>query len=197
MYDVIGSSTSRAFRVMWLLEELGQPYNYIPEAPQSEMVRGLNPSGKIPILRDGDATITDSTAILTYLADKHGALTYPAGTPERAQQDSFTQTVLDEIETQLWVASRHSFILPKERRVPEVKPTLMWEYERNMKLMMARCKGPYLMGEMFTIPDIILTHCATWAKAVGFPTDNEDLLAYIKTTRARPGFQSLMAKIKK
>lgn len=197
MYDVIGSSTSRAFRVMWLLEELGQPYNYIPEAPQSEMVRGLNPSGKIPILRDSDATITDSTAILTYLADKHGALTYPAGTAERAQQDSFTQTLLDEIETQLWVASRHSFILPKDKRVPEVKPTLMWEYERNMKLMMARCKGPYLMGEMFTIPDIILTHCATWAKAAGFPTDNEDLLAYIKTTRARPGFQSLMAKIKK
>lgn len=197
MYDVIGSSTSRAFRVMWLLEELGQPYTYIPEQPQSEMVRGLNPSGKIPILRDGDTTITDSTAILTYLADKHGALTYPAGTPERARQDSFTQTLLDEIETQLWVASRHSFILPKEKRVPEVKPTLMWEYERNMELMMARCKGPYLMGEMFTIPDIILTHCATWAKAAGFPTDNADLLAYIKTTRTRPGFQSLMAKIKK
>ena len=197
MYDVIGSSTSRAFRVMWLLEELGQPYTYIPELPQSDAVRALNPSGKIPILRDGDTVITDSTAILTYLADKHGALTFPAGSPERAQQDSVTQTFLDEIESQLWVASRHSFILPKEKRVPEIKPTLMWEYERNMALMMNRCKGPYLMGEMFTIPDIILTHCATWAKAAGFPTDNADLLAYIKTTRARPAFGALVEKTRK
>ncbi len=196
MYDVIGSSTSRALRVMWLLEELGQPYTYIPEQPQSEAVRAVNPSGKIPILRDGDDVITDSTAILSYLADKHGALTYPAGTPERAHQDSLTHLILDEIEGPLWTASRHSFILPKERRVPEVKESLAWEFSRNMKTVLGRKRGTYLMGEMFTLPDIILTHCATWAKFAKFPTDNEDLVAYIKTTRARPAFQALMEKVK-
>ncbi|MCP4820743.1 MAG: glutathione S-transferase family protein [Shimia sp.] len=196
MYDVIGSSTSRALRVMWLLEELGQPYTYIPEQPQSEAVRAVNPSGKIPILRDGDDVITDSTAILSYLADKHGALTYPAGTPERAHQDSLTHLILDEIEGPLWTASRHSFILPKERRVPEVKESLAWEFSRNMKTVLGRKRGTYLMGEMFTLPDIILTHCATWAKFAKFPTDNEDLVAYIKTTRARPAFQALMEKLK-
>ncbi len=196
MYDVIGSSTSRALRVMWLLEELGQPYTYIPEQPQSEAVRAVNPSGKIPVLRDGDDVITDSTAILTYLADKHGAVTYPAGTPERAHQDSLTHLILDEIEGPLWTASRHSFILPKERRVPEVKESLAWEFSRNMKTVLGRKRGTYLMGEMFTLPDIILTHCATWAKFAKFPTDNEDLVAYIKTTRARPAFQALMEKVK-
>ena len=84
MYTVIGGTKSRAFRVMWMLEELGQPYTLNPAAPRSEEARKYNPSGKIPALVDGDEVLTDSLAIMTYLADKHGALTAPAGTPERA-----------------------------------------------------------------------------------------------------------------
>uniref|UniRef100_UPI003563C790 glutathione S-transferase N-terminal domain-containing protein n=1 Tax=Shimia sp. TaxID=1954381 RepID=UPI003563C790 len=83
MYDVIGSRSSRALRVMWALEELEQPYQVIKAAPRSAEVLALNPSGKVPVLKDGPHVITDSTAILTYLADKHGALTFPAGTVER------------------------------------------------------------------------------------------------------------------
>ena len=59
-------------RVLWALEELGLEYIHHSAAPRSEQVRALNPLGKIPILVDGDAVLTDSTAILTYLADKHG-----------------------------------------------------------------------------------------------------------------------------
>lgn len=194
MYDVIGSPTSRAFRVMWMLEELGQPYTLSPEKPHSERVSGLNQSGKIPILIDGDAHITDSTAILTYLTDKHGAFTHPAGTLARAHQDSFTQQILDEVEAGLWTASRHNFILPEDRKVPAIMDTLMWEYSRGLKNVLRRRKGTYLMGEDLTVPDIILTQCATWAKFEGFPTDNEELLAYIKVTRSRPAFQKLLPK---
>ncbi len=194
MYEVIGSPSSRAIRVLWMLEELNQPYKLSPEKPHSERVTALNPSGKIPILIDGDAQITDSTAILTYLADKHGALSFAAGTPARAQQDSFTQQILDEVEAGLWTASRHSFILPEARRVPQIRDTLMWEYSRGLKNVLARRQGTFLMGDTMTVPDILLTHCATWAKFEGFPTDNADLLAFIKVTRARPAFQKLMAK---
>ncbi|GAA6181718.1 MULTISPECIES: glutathione S-transferase family protein [unclassified Shimia] len=195
MYEVVGSPTSRAFRVMWLLEELGQPYMLSPEKPHSERVTALNPSGKIPVLIDGAAQITDSVAIMTYLADKHGALTYPAGTVERAHQDSFTQQVLDEVEAGLWTASRHNFVLPKDRRVPEIKDTLMWEYTRGISNVLKRKKGTYLMGDMMTVPDILLTQCATWAKFEEFPTDNEDLLNYIKITRGRPAFRKLIDKM--
>ncbi|MBO9472866.1 glutathione S-transferase family protein [Shimia sp. R10_1] len=194
MYDVIGSPTSRAIRVLWMLEELGQPYRLQPEQPQSEIVRQHNPTGKVPILIEGDHKITDSTAILTYLADKHGALTAPTGTIARAQQDSVTQQILDEVEAALWTASRHSFILPKERRVPGIKDTLNWEYNRGIHNVMARRKGPYLMGDDFTIPDIVLTHCATWAKFAGFDTENTDLVPYIKHTRAREAFRRLVPK---
>ena len=194
MYEVIGSPTSRAFRVMWMLEELDQPYTVTKAAPQSEEVLALNPSGKIPVLKDGDDVITDSSAIMTYLADKHGALTFKAGTIPRAQQDAMTQCILDEIDAVLWVATRHNFTLPEERRVPEVRHTCKWEYDRNLDRLMARCKGPYLMGEDFTVPDIILTHCGTWAKSAKFPIENEVFNAYLKACRSRPAFQKLIAR---
>ncbi|MEO0863627.1 MAG: glutathione S-transferase N-terminal domain-containing protein, partial [Pseudomonadota bacterium] len=85
MYHVIGTAKSRAFRVMWMLGELGQDYEVTPAMPRSEEIMAHNPLGKVPALKDGDDVLTDSVAIITYLADKHGALTAPAGTIARAR----------------------------------------------------------------------------------------------------------------
>ena len=54
MYKVIGATKSRAMRVMWMLEELGQPYEHVPCGPRSDAAKQYNPSGKIPALVDGD-----------------------------------------------------------------------------------------------------------------------------------------------
>ena len=194
MYEVIGSPTSRSFRVMWALEEMGLPYQVNKAAPRSAEVLALNPSGKIPVLKDGADVITDSTAILTYLADKHGALTFPAGSVDRAHQDGFTQCILDEVDAVLWTAARHSFSLPEDQRVPEVKASLKWEFEVNINRIADQIRGPYLMGETFTVPDIILAHCGSWAKAARFPSDNEKFGAYVKRCRGREAFQTLSGR---
>ena len=193
MYTVIGGQQSRTFRVLWMLEELGQPYTHQPAKPRTEDVTKHSYLGKIPVLLEGDAAVTDSTAILTYLADKHGQFTYPAGTLERAKQDGFTFAILDDIDAILWTAARHSFILPEEKRVPEVKESLMWEYTRNIDRIVAQIKGPYLMGEEMTVPDIILAHCGGWAYNAKFPSDNDDFKAYLKHIRSRSAFQKLTA----
>ena len=124
MYRVIGTAKSRAFRVMWMLKELGQPYEVEPAMPQSDDIRRYNPLGKVPALVDGDAVLTDSVAIMTYLADKHGAMTAPAGTSARARQDAMTLWLVDEMDALLWTAAKHSFVLPEKLRVPEVKATV-------------------------------------------------------------------------
>lgn len=194
MYEVIGGKGSRTIRVLWALEELGLEYLHTPQKPHSDLVSALNPSGKIPVLKDGDVAITDSSAIMTYLADKHGGLTAPAGTLARAQQDMVTFQVLDDIDAVLWAAARHGFILPEEQRVPEVKPSLKWEFARNIEHVMARYQGPYLMGETFTVPDIILAHCGGWAHNANFPDNNAAFSDYVKRCRARPAFVKLTAK---
>ncbi len=194
MYDVIGSAKSRAFRVMWMLEELGEPYTHTDVSPHSDEARRANPSGKIPALRDGDAVLTDSTAILTYLADKHGKLTYPAGTVERALQDALTHTALDELDAVLWTAARHSFVLPEDQRVPQVKDSLKWEFARNAGNLADRIEGPFLMGERMTIADIVAAHCLNWAYGAKFPVEDERLLTYGKAMREREAFKRAAGK---
>lgn len=194
MYEVIGSLKSRTFRVIWMLEELGEPYRHIAKPPRSETVRAMNPSGKIPVLRDGDAILTDSAAILTYLADKHGALTYPAGTIDRARQDAFTHLLLDEVDSLLWTAARHSFILPEELRVPAVKATVKWEFEQNMNRLAEKIKGPFLMGETMTVPDILAAHCISWAITAKFPLEQQIIRDYFDRMKARPAYQRAAGK---
>lgn len=195
MYKVVGMGLTRAFRVLWALEELGLEYEHDPAPPGSDTARALNPSGKVPILLDGETKITDSTAILTYLADKHGGLTHPAGTRERARQDALMHAFLDEIEGLLWVNSRHAFILPEDRRVPAIRPSLEWEYDRNIDRLAGRFVGPYLSGDQMTIADIVATHCLNWAHAAKFPTTNPVFKAYSKEMRNRPAFMQAQAKL--
>ncbi len=194
MYTVLGGIRSRAFRVLWMLEELGQPYEHISTPPRSEDVRKYNTSGKIPVLLDNGAALTDSTAILHYLADKHGALTFPSGSIERARQDGITHFVLDEFDALLWTASRHSFILPEEQRVPAIKDSLKWEFETSLARLAERLgDSPFLTGDTMTVPDIIATHCCGWATVAKFPMRNDVVNAYVERMRARPAYQRTSA----
>ena len=198
MYKLIGTPQSRALRVLWLLEELGEPYILDPALPRSEEVRAVNPSGKIPVLIDGDAVLTDSIAICTYLADKHGKCTFPAGTVERARQDSFTQFCVDEIEGALWTAAKNSFIHVAEVRVPAIKDVCRIEFATALKTLEDRLgDGPYVMGETFTIADILLGQCATWARVAKFDLpEHGPIYDYFKRLRERPAYQATIAKIK-
>jgi glutathione S-transferase len=195
MYTVIGTVKSRALRVLWMLEELGQPYDHIPASPRSEDARRHNPSGKIPaLLVDGQA-ITDSVAIMTYLGDRHGALTHPAGTLDRARQDAFTNLINDEFDAILWMAGRHSFVLPEEMRLPAIKESLRWEFDRSQtRLGDTLGDKPFLMGDTITIPDLVLAHCMRWAGNANFPVTDDRILAHRDRMLARPAFARAAAR---
>ncbi|MDF1855711.1 glutathione S-transferase family protein [Pseudooceanicola sp.] len=196
MYEVIGGLQSRTFRVIWMLEELGQPYEHHSERPHSAKVLEHSTLGKIPVLlADGEA-LTDSVAIMTYLADKHGQFTAPAGSIARARQDGMTHQILDELEAPLWTAARHSFILPEDQRVPAVKASLSGEFGRNLDRLAARFQGPYLMGDEVTVPDFLAVHCLNWARGAKFPEVNGTLAAYAKRMRDRPAFQKVTEMVK-
>ncbi len=194
MYTVIGSPKTRAFRVVWMLEELGQPYDIVPTLPRTASLAEINPSLKVPVLKDGDNYIFDSTAILQYLADKHKQFTYPAGTIQRAHQDSFTMFAVDDVESGLWQASKHSFALPEEYRVPDAKRAAQWDFDRAMKTLSQRLgANHYVMGDMFTVPDILLGHCGGWASAMNWDIPAGNVADYVARVRARPAFDRATA----
>jgi len=188
MYKVYGKVNTRTFRVLWLLEELGEPYQLIEAGPRSDAIMAVNPSGKVPAMQVGDDILTDSTAILTYLADKHGAFTYPAGTIERAQQDALVHMLLDEFDSNLWMATRHTAILPEDKRVPAIAPSLQWEFEKSVARLDARFVGPFLQGDKMTIADIIATNLMGWAHFIRFPINSEKLKAYGKAMCSREAY---------
>jgi len=191
MYKVIGNTNTRTLRVLWAMKEIGLKYEHVQVNAQSVDAKKFNISGKVPTLDANGVNIADSTAIVTYLADKYNQLTFPAGTIERAQQDSFTQFILDELDSILWTAARHSFVLPKEMRVSELKDTLRWEFARSLKILESRMgSGPNVMGEEFTIPDIILTHIGGWARVAKFDTPDGRLRDYFRRQIKRPAYIS-------
>ena len=187
MYRVIGSPGTRTLRILWLLEELGEDYTLDPAPPRSDAVRALDPAGKVPLLISEGVTLTESVAIMTYLADRHGGCTYPAGTLERARQDGFTQFCCDAVDGALWTAARHSFVLPEEHRIAAIKAVCRWEFGEAMKTLANRLgPGPYLMGETFTLPDILFGHCARWATAAKFPLPDGPVGDYFTRVLQRP-----------
>lgn len=191
MYRVIGTVKSRAFRVMWMLEELKQPYEVITAGPRSEEARKYNPSGKIPALVDGSEVLSDSVAIMTYLADKHQALTAPAGTPDRARQDAMTCWLIDDMDAILWAAAKHGMIFPDDARVPQIIPSLHSEFARNATVLADHLgENDFLMGDAITVPDLLAVHCIGWAFGAGFPAIPDPLKAYSKRLRARPAFRA-------
>ncbi len=194
-FTIIGNTASRAARVLWMLEELGLPYEHIGVKPHAAEVSRFNPSGKVPVLLVDGAPITDSTAILQFLADREGRFTNPAGTLERARQDALTHSILDEFDALLWVAARHSFILPEAQRVPAIKDSLKWEFARNQKLMAQRLgDGPFVMGAEMTVPDIVLAHCGIWARAAKFEITEPVLQDYMERMMQRPALRAALSR---
>ena len=195
MYTVIGKPTTRAVRVIWMLNELGEAYTVDPVPPRDKALADINPSGKVPALKDGNDYILDSVAICQYLADKHGKLTFPAGTVKRGQQDSFTQFAMDDVESTMWTAAKHTFVLPAELRVEDVKKACKFDFDRAMTALSQRLGDKtYVMGEQFTVPDLLLGHCAGWAKSMGWtPPEGGNVSAYFQRVRNRPAFLEAMA----
>lgn len=195
LYTVIGAPRSRAMRVMLMLEELGLPYDLLPLLPHSPELLAINPTGKIPAMRIGEEILLDSVAICQYLADAHHRFTYPAGTLERARQDSFTQFVVDEVEGPLWLAGRHSFVLPEDKRVPAVKETAKWEFNRSMKTLERRLgDNAFVMGAEPTVPDVLLNHAVGWARSAKFTLPGGPVGAYFERLQSRPATQRALER---
>jgi glutathione S-transferase len=188
IYKAIGSKGSRVSRVLWMLEELGEPYEFVPIKLRSAEAYALNPSGKVPILLDGDVRITDSAAICVYLADKHAGKGMGAnpGLAGRAEMDSWMHFAQSEFEAPLWNKLRHRFLLPQELRV-DVGPAAAYDFGNEVKALDKRLgDGPYALGERFSAIDIMLGDMGAWSRAGKFRIESDRVNAYLDRVLARP-----------
>ncbi|MEM7269120.1 MAG: glutathione S-transferase family protein [Pseudomonadota bacterium] len=195
MYKLIGSPSTRAGRVMWMLEEVGAEYEIVKVGPHDPQVYKVSPTGKLPALTDGDINIIDSTAMLLHIGDREGKLTYPAGSAERAKMMGIISFAVDAIEQPLWFFAKHNFIYPEEfRALDAVKPGLEREFSTAMGVLETMLGDQtFVMGDEFSIADIVLGHLGGWAKGAGFPIPDGVVPEYMQRVRSRPGWKAVLA----
>lgn len=189
MLTVIGPKGGRTFRVIWTLNELGLPYEHEVARPHSEGMYAVNPLGQAPALRDGDALLTDSLAIMNYLADRAGRLTFPAGTAERAVMEARINFVLTEMEAPIWLMARHGFVLPKEARAPGMRAVAEADFARaEAKFETLLGDAAFFGGDAFSLADIFAADLARWAVQAKITLTSEVFRGYAARMAARPAY---------
>jgi glutathione S-transferase len=95
-------------------------HRYVKGEHRSPEFLALNPAGKLPVLVDADLILTESVAIVLYLAEKYpDKHLIPTTLAERAQLNRWLLFTTTELEQPLWRMARHTNIYPKEKRIPQ------------------------------------------------------------------------------
>jgi glutathione S-transferase len=163
MLKVLGRGTSgNVQKVVWLLEELGQPYQREDYGrqfnnTQTEAYLRLNPSGKVPTLLDGDVAVWESNTILRYLCNKlpGGSPLYPAEPAARSQVERWMDWQLASLNAPYLSVFKDSKKKDEERApgfAADVK-----ELGAQLELLEKGTAGrPFLAGANFSLADLCL-----------------------------------------
>jgi glutathione S-transferase len=167
--------SARSFRPLWMLEELGLPYELIvlpfPPRVAARAFLDINPLGTVPLMIDGDTRMTESAAICQYLC----ALRAP--TPlqvEPGEKDygaylnylHFGEATLTFPQT---LVLRYSRFEPEHQRQPVVaQDYAKWFLARLRTLEPVLTEQPYLCAGRFTAADVSVGYALMLARYVGF-----------------------------
>ncbi len=184
---------TRALRARWTLQELGIEFEAIQidltagEASSPEFLR-LNPTAKLPVLVDGDQVLTESVAIVLYLAEKYpdGGL-LPKNLTDRAQVYRWLLFTATELEQPLWRIARHGFLYPKEKRSPADVQLAREDFRPMAKVMDRHMQGrSYVVGDSVTVADFVLAYTLDWANEEALLEDFPTLRQYLEKMYRRP-----------
>ena len=206
---------SRSQRVLWLLEELGVPYEVKRWERDKETMlapaglRAIHPLGKSPVIVDDGLTLAESGAIVEYVTGKYGngRLAPPAGTPEHlryvywlhyaegsAMPPLLLQLVFNRVET----APMPFFVRPIAKQIARRAKSVFIGPQINLHLDYLEQelgKTPWFAGNDFTAADVQMSfplEAATARAALG-PT-RPKLIAFLERIHARPAYQRALEK---
>ena len=192
------AAPSRSSVVLWMLEELGQPYDLkLLSLKQGDNLKpdylAINPMGKVPALKHGDTIITELAAICTYLADEfsQARLNVPIGTPRRGVYLK-------------WLFFGPGCLEPAviDRAAPrkeEARRAMLGygDFDTTMNVLAkAVAKGPWLMGEQFTAADVVIGANIRWGMIFKMIPERKEFADYAARIAARPAAQRAEAKDK-
>ena len=193
MLTLFHAPQSRSSRLVWLIEELGADVQ-IEYCDIQRMMTGTgardprnpHPDGKVPALLHDGALITESAAIALYLNGLHpkAGLGFAPDAPERGPLLSWVCWGVGELEPAIW---------SRMKGETETDPLALARYDAAVtRLLEALWVGPYLMGDRFTLADVMIGSTLGWARSL-FP-DSPLLDDYAARLAARPAHQRAMLR---
>jgi glutathione S-transferase len=215
MITVHHLNNSRSQRVLWLLEELGLPYEIkkYQRNPQTMLappeLRAVHPLGKSPVITDDGETIAESGAIIEYLLECYGngRLEPAAGTPERlkyrywmhfAEGSAMSPLLLKLIFERIKVTPMPFFAKPVARGIANkvlgamVDPNLV----RQLDFMEAELgRTAWFAGNEFSAADIQMSFpVEASAQRAGLDASRPKLMDFLKRIHARPAYKAALQR---
>jgi glutathione S-transferase len=189
MMQLYWSPRTRSFTALWLMEETGQPYERVltditTGAQKQPDYLAINPMGKVPALRDGEATLAETGAILAYVSERYpeAKLAPPPGDPLRAK-------------FLYWLFFLPACIEPSIVQLStklEMNPVAAgWgDAQRVFDVLdAALAKGPWILGENFSAADVAIGSSLNFARMFKMLPSRPSFNAYIDRCIERPAFQ--------
>ncbi|MDZ8263897.1 glutathione S-transferase family protein [Nostoc sp. ChiQUE01b] len=184
---------TRSIRVRWVLQELEVEFEAISINMQAGEHRTpdfltINPTGKLPVLIDGEHIITESVAIALYLGEKYPESNLvPTDLLLRAQLYRWLLFTATELEQPLWRIARHTFIYPEELRLPAEIPLARQDFT-SMAVVLENhlLDRQFVVGEHVTVADFVLAYTLDWANEVQLLATFPTLVDYMERMYKRP-----------
>lgn len=185
----------RPIRIVWTLEELGLPYELTimtTEQGAAAEHRGRHPLGRVPVLEDDEGTVFESTALCLHVADLDpatGLLPAP-GTHDRALVYQWALFAMTEIEPPAIASYRY------RESAPEIAEASAERTRGSVDVIEAALDGhEFLVGDRFTVADVVVSEVVRIAKRVGAITADGRIADYLAAMEARPARDRAAAKL--
>jgi glutathione S-transferase len=187
---------SRSSTVLWMLEEIGEPYgihllNMKKGDNREHPYLDINPMGKVPALKHGDAIITEVAAICCYLADAfpEAELNIPIGDPRRGPYLKWLFFAPGVVEPAIFDRA-----FPRAGEAPRAAlPFGDFDTAMNV-LAKAVTPGPFLIGEKFTAADVVIGSQLRWATIFKLIPERKEFTDYMARFADRPAAKRAQAK---
>ena len=177
MLTLYGAMASRAHRTVWMLKELGLPYQHVTTPFTDGSTRqpaflALNPNGRVPVIDDDGFVLFESMAINLYLARKHGGPLAPVDLEEDALATQWSFWVVTEIEKPLLFAAANRRLFAEGARDEEQAQMAIGKLDRPFSVLDAHlAERPFLLGKRFTVADLNVATVMDLAPQCGIALD--------------------------
>jgi len=192
-------NNSRSQRILWLLEELGAPYEikfYQRDATTNlapPELTAVNPLGKSPVITDGPITIAESGAIVDYIQRKYGGgkLGAPAGD---VAGEKYREWLHYSEGSAMLPLMLNLYVMRLGEAGGPLQPRIQGEMDNHLGYVDAALAGKdWLLGD-FTAADVQMSFVGEVARAFGQTAKHKNIAAWVERFQARPAYAAALEK---